>query len=278
MNDDDCVRFLQEALPRLNMRWPGFRRVRSQVCKRLQRRLRELALPDLAAYRQLLGTHSDEWDLLDSFCRISISRFYRDRRIFEDLAQEVLPVLVRPARGTDGPVRVWSAGCASGEEPYTLALLWHFRFPDQNRIPLSITATDLDPVLLTRARTACYPESSLRELPRRWRVEAFTRRNDVSCLRPEFKGSVEFLHQDLRTEAPAGPFHLVACRNLAFTYYTEPLQREVLTRIAAALTPAGFLMIGGRESLPAGQTTIALLSGKRGLYQKLSPDGGRDTS
>nr|MDA8165433.1 chemotaxis protein CheR [Desulfobacteraceae bacterium] len=115
MKDDDCVRFLQEVLPRLDLRWPGFRKVRGQVCKRLARRLIELDLPDLAGYRQLLATRPAEWEILDSLCRISISRFHRDRRCFEELAGEVLPEIVRQAQATGGPVRIWSAGCASGE-------------------------------------------------------------------------------------------------------------------------------------------------------------------
>lgn len=278
MNDNDCVRFLQEVLPRLNLRWPGCRKVRGQVCKRLQQRLRGLDLPDVGAYRQFLAAHPAEWDRLDSFCRISISRFYRDRRIFENLTREVLPVLFASTRETGAPVRIWSAGCASGEEPYTLALLWHFRFHGRAPMPPAITATDIDALLLARTRAACYPESSLRELPRGWRANGFTRRGGAWCLRPEFKNSIEFLQQDIRSEAPAGPFHLVLCRNLAFTYFAEPLQRGVLARIDTVLAPAGFLMIGGKESLPADQAAFALFRGKRSLYRKLSPGGGTDTS
>lgn len=278
MKDDDCVRFLQEVLPRLDLRWPGFRKVRGQVCKRLARRLIELDLPDLAGYRQLLATRPAEWEILDSLCRISISRFHRDRRCFEELAGEVLPEIVRQAQATGGPVRIWSAGCASGEEPYTLALLWHFRGHDRAGPALSITATDVDPVLLARARTGCYPESSLRELPGPWLAAAFSRRDASFCLRPEFTAGVEFIRQDLRDGAPAGPFHLAACRNLAFTYFAGPLQHEVLARLAAALAPGGFLMIGHTEALPAGQELFAPFRGRRGLYRQISPASGKNTS
>ena len=82
MRNEECVLFLQWALPQLNLRWKGFRRVRQQVCKRIQRRLKELELPDFNAYRFYLKTHPEEWLVLDSYCQITISRFYRDRDVF----------------------------------------------------------------------------------------------------------------------------------------------------------------------------------------------------
>lgn len=267
MRDDACVRFLQEVLPRLGLRWAGFRKVRAQVCKRLRRRIGDLGLPNLDAYRDHLAVAPAEWTLLDSFLRITISRFYRDRGIFEDLAVTVLPELHRLARRAGaGRLRAWSAGCASGEEPYSFVLLDYFRSAEKNRLPLEITATDLDSVLLDRARAACYEAGSLRELPRPWLESAFRRRGDQYCLEPRFKKDVVFLRQDIRKEAPAGPFHLVACRNLAFTYFDEPLQREVLSRIAGATAPGGFLILGGRESLPAGQRIFMMKL--RGIYRK----------
>jgi chemotaxis protein methyltransferase CheR len=269
MRDDDCIRFLQEVLPRLGMRWPGFRKVRGQVCKRLRRRLIELELPDLDAYRSFLAADAAEWARLDGFCRISITRFYRDRRLFEVLAEKVLPAVHRLAKETGSDrLRVWSAGCASGEEPYTLALLYHFHLPEQGRLPLEVVATDLDPLLLERARIACYEAGSLKELPGPWLEAAFRRQDSRYCLQPPFRTGVQFFRQDIRREAPAGPFHLVACRNLAFTYFAEPLQWEVLARLAAAMEVGGFLVLGNRETLPAGQRAFSHSQEARELFQK----------
>ncbi len=127
VKDTDCVGFLQWALPRLELRWSGFRRVRRQVCKRLARRLRVLGLDDLSAYQAVLGQDPEEWRRLDQLCRISISRFYRDREVWRRLETELLPTLARQAtaRGIRR-LRIWSAGCASGEEPYSMALMWLF--------------------------------------------------------------------------------------------------------------------------------------------------------
>ena len=115
--DADYVRFLQTCLPRLALRWAGFRKVRKPVVKRLKRRLRTLQLPDPAAYLAYLDDHPEEWEVLDGFCRIVISRFYRDQGIFETLRDTVLPTLAHAARVRQvQTLRCWSAGCAAGKK------------------------------------------------------------------------------------------------------------------------------------------------------------------
>ncbi len=98
VKDPECVRFLQWALPRLRMRWPGYRKVRRQVCKRITRRLHALGLAGLAHYREYLETTPEEWSTLDSLCRVTISRFYRDRIVFDHLFDVVLPCLTEQVR------------------------------------------------------------------------------------------------------------------------------------------------------------------------------------
>jgi chemotaxis protein methyltransferase CheR len=232
MRDADCVEFLQWALPRLDLRWDGFRKVRRQVCRRISRRLAELGLSDGAAYRAYIEGSADEWDRLDGFCRVTISRFWRDPAVFESLRDDVLPAL--------GPtVSVWSAGCASGEEPYSLVLA-----AAEAGIAVRVMATDADAALLNRARIACYPESSLRGVPPTVRAQAF----DAGCLRAAYREPVEFRRQDLRTAAPAGPFDLVLCRNIVFTYFAEHLQAEVGHRLARSLRPGGAFVVGVHEA------------------------------
>lgn len=216
MTDHDCVTFLQDTLPRLGLRWPGFRKVRRQVCKRLQRRLRELDLPDLTTYHAYLDTHPAEWVVLDSLCRISISRFYRDRAGFDRLRDAVLPMLARHALNREErTLRCWSIGCASGEEPYTIKLVWllavQFHFP---QVACHILATDADPHLLARAAAGCYSASSLRELPQEWQNAAFKPQADDYCLQSRFRQGVDFEQQDIRTATPDSIFDLILCRNM----------------------------------------------------------------
>ncbi len=252
VKDEQCVRFLQWALPQLDMKWSGFRKVRRQVCKRIDRRLRHLGLTQVDAYRDFLEAHDEEWRYLDAMCRITISRFYRDRNVYAVLAGQVLPALAKQAcdRGDD-ELRVWSAGCASGEEPYSLAIAWRLeaapRFP---AVALELFASDADPHMLERARRGIYSAGTLRELPASWRW-AFRPQDELFALEEELKSMVTWLCQDLRSEMPDGPFDLVLCRNLAFTYFAVPIQRRILAELTLRLRPGGLLVIGGHESLPA---------------------------
>ncbi|WP_455208883.1 CheR family methyltransferase [Kaarinaea lacus] len=270
MKDEDCVQFLQWALPRLHMRWPGFRKVRSQVCKRLARRLQELCLTDSEAYRDYLQSHPDEWQLLDELSRVTISRFYREKAVFQFLEQQVIPALVLQAieRG-ERRLNVLSLGSASGEEPYTLAMLWQLQF--QARYPeiaLQVIATEANPVLIQRSQQACYSYSSIRNLPEPWRLTAFDKRDDLYCLKPEYRHNVQFLQQDVREAIPAGPFDLVLCRNLAFTYFDEPLQQQILDQISHVLRDRGVLVLGIHESLPEHQFGFTVWSERLCVFLK----------
>jgi chemotaxis protein methyltransferase CheR len=266
MTDRECVAFLQAVLPQLGLRWPGFRKVHKLVCKRLARRLRELSLPGLAAYRELLDRDPSERAALDGLCRIPISRFYRDREVFGDLQEKVLPALAGAACER-GQLACWSACCASGEEPYTLAVLWRLhlreRFPE---IEPRIVATDIDAALLGRARAGCYGASSLKALPPALRTAAFRAEGKQLCIRPEFR-MVEFLEQDVRKEAPRGVFDLILCRNAVLTYFAPHLQQQVMERLATRLRPGGALVIGVHESLPEALAGFEPWPGARAIFR-----------
>jgi chemotaxis protein methyltransferase CheR len=272
MNDSQCAAFLQWALPRLGMRGEGFRKVRRQVCKRVRRRLGELGLSDLSAYRARLEQHPEEWAVLDGLTHITISRFSRDRGAFEFLEREVLPALAAGvlARGSES-VLAWSAGCAAGEEAYTLMIMWQLelahRFP---ALTIQILATDLDDTMLARARRGCFTAGSLRELPQRWRAAAFVQRERTYCLRDTFKEAVTVARHDIRSPPPDGPFDLVICRNLAFTYFDLDLQRATAARLASALRPGGALVLGSHEALPADFDTFEPWSSTERIYRRTS--------
>jgi len=276
LSDSQCIAFLQWALPKLRMRWPGFRKVRKQVWKRVVRRVKELGLKNETAYRDYLEANPSEWSVLDSFCRISISRFYRDRGVFDYLRTEILPALGMSARrnGRD-EVRCWSAGCASGEEAYTLAILWRSavgpRLPD---VSFRIVATDSDPHMLDRARQARYAMSSLKDVPAEWRAAAFSRSGDLYQLRPEYREGIDFVRQDIRTETPLGVYDLVLCRHLAFTYFEAGLQEEVLRRLLSQLAPEGFLVTGKQEQIAVRSEELDECQPRIGVYHH-SPGGKR---
>jgi chemotaxis protein methyltransferase CheR len=273
IRDPDGVQFLQWCLPRLHLRWLGFRRVRRQVYKRLNRRMHDLGLAGLDEYRAYLENHPAEWAILDTLCWISISRFYRDKGVFQYLERDIFPQLTRIALSdAEKKLRCWSAGCAAGEEPYTLAILWKHRLAAQfPTLGTQIVVTDIDPQALRRAERGCYLASSLKDLPQEWLTLAFVPTEEGLCLRAEYREVVTFLQQDLRETAPAGPFHLILCRYLVFTYFDEALQREILCRMTERLIPGGALVIGATETLPEDMSGLVLWSKRRlGIYRKLS--------
>lgn len=258
----DCVGFLQWCLQRLGLHWPGYRRVHRLVCKRLNRRKAELGLGGFAEYRSWIEAHPDEWAHIDAMCRIPISRFYRDRDVFAALGATVLSAVaalaVRQERNT---IRCWSAGCAAGEEPYTLVLAWHYQVAhDWPDIALRVIGTDADEMAISRAGMACYAASSLKELPESWRRTAFQPRSGLLCLKPELRDCVELRLQDVRTAMPDGPFGIILCRNLAFTYFAAAMQQQVLTGMLDRLVSGGFLVLGKHEALPEGAYGLTRLS------------------
>jgi len=268
MSDVDCVAFLQWALPRLDMRWRGFRKVRGQVCKRLKRRMRQLGLDEFSAYRERLEAEPQEWRVLDGLCHITISRFFRDRGVFETVRRLLLPAIARNAERDGREARCWSAGCASGEEPYTVKILWDLdiacSFPG---VPLSIVATDVDEIMLKRASQGCFEPGSLHELPPHFVTEAFDRIGDRFSVRPQHREGVRFLLQDLRSEMPSGLFDLVLCRNTAFTYFSLSLQKEVFRQILERLRPSGYLAIGKHEFLPEDLPQLVPIDGTQQIFQ-----------
>lgn len=276
MRDEDCVTFLQGVLPQMQLRWAGFRKVRGQVCKRLQRRLQDLALANLDSYRQYLVSHQAEWQILDALCRVSISRFYRDKQMFAFLEHTVLPELVRRAlaRG-DACLRVWSVGAGSGEEPYTLAILWQLQLQQQfPSVRLQIIASDADPNMLQRCQHACYDYSSVKNLPPGWREQVFALRDGKYCLQPEYQTGVQFLQHDVRDDfasvVSAGSIDLLLCRNLVFTYFDASLQQQTLERLLRVLRTGGALVLGIHEQLPQTGAGLRLWSERLRIFEKMS--------
>ena len=262
MSDRDCVAFLQWALPHLELHWPGFRKVRGQVCKRLKRRMRELDIIGFSPYRDYLADNPHEWAVVDSYCRITISRFCRDKGLFRHLGDTVLPSLAQRAAEKSRGVRCWCVGCASGEEAYSLRIVWERSVrPRAPAVALSIIGTDIDETVLQRARTGCYQRSTLRELPPDWVEQCFEVNDGHYCVKREYRSDLSFHCQDIRKTTPSGWFDIILCRNLAFTYFLPALQERVLDKITGHLRTDGNLVIGAHEQLPLGAIDFRPLPG-----------------
>ncbi|NIO56439.1 MAG: chemotaxis protein CheR [Candidatus Latescibacteria bacterium] len=241
------------------------------MCKRINRRMKELELVDYKNYQEHLSIHKEEWAVLDSMCRITISRFYRDRSVFDAISAEILPALGREVeRGGGAEIRCWSAGCGSGEEPYTLQIVWNLRIAHEMHrdTVFRVVATDPDSRLLDRAQKGKYGASAVKDLPAELLRNAFTEVGSVYAIRDAFAENIAFMKQDIREESPEGCFHLVLCRNLVFTYFEEALQVDILENMYEKIVPGGYFIVGAHEMLPRETTNLVPLSGIPCIYRK----------
>lgn len=237
-------------LDQLGYAFEGYRRVRKGVKKRIRRHMRDLGCRDVAAYRAHIT--ASPADREDCVCRmaVSISRFMRDRPLWEALRDVHLPELHRHF----GPrLHAWCAGCACGEEAYTLAMM-HGEMAAPMAGGLAIHATDLNPAVLARARAGVYPASSLRELPDDLRQRYFRPlRGGRRCrLATDLLPPIRWACHDLAWERPAQAFHLILVRNSILTYCDTPRRTRIMERVVKNLLPQGLLVIGFGEMLPAG--------------------------
>jgi chemotaxis methyl-accepting protein methylase len=259
--------FLKEACPPLDLEWRKYRRRAAR--HRVEVRMEELGLPDYAAYLERLNDDAAEAAGLAERMRITVSRFFREQERWETLRQTVLPRILQE-KGPDEPLRIWSAGCCGGEEPYTLALLWleHFRELHPGR-PVEILGADIDAASLERARLGVYEPGSVREIPKSLLQRYFRRENRLWHLDEKVKDLVRFAECDLMHSAPPQGMDLVCCRYLVFTYYRGRRRFEAARRLWQALSPKGALMIARKEDLGSAAELFEPWPGVEGIFRKV---------
>ena len=254
---NECHQFLQWALPHLGLRREGYKKVRRQVCRRIQNRIDELHLPGFVAYRAYLEDHPGEWSILDTFTRITISRFFRDFQSWQILGDEMLLILAQRAIKEQRVLRCWSAGCASGEEAYSLALVWHHWVAEKaSGQQVEIIATDIDEHMLKRAVYACYPGGSIKDIPKPLLKQSFRNKNGLYYLDRSICEMVSFLRQDIRNTLPDGPFDVIFCKNIVGMYFKQEKAVELFKKITDRLTKGGVLFIGNHEPFPINDLPV----------------------
>ena len=223
---------------------------RGALRRRIDVRMRLRGVATYAGYLRLLRADPEEAAGLGQALTVHVSRFYRNAESFRALERAVLPELVR--RGRSDPVRAWSAGTASGQEAYTLAILWARATAGRAAAPpLELLATDLDAGTLARARAGLYDPAELAEVPPRERRRWFRSEGERVRVVPALRSAVRFRRVDL-TEAVRLRFQdLVVCRNVLI-YFERDLQEALAVGFHRALRPGGFLMLGKSE-MPVGE-------------------------
>lgn len=238
---------------------------RTLVVSRLSKIVRALRLPSFDAYVDFLergGTAQDGQDFVNALTT-NLTRFYREDHHFQHLRSYVNTLMSERPRGTR--LRIWSAGCSTGQEPYTIGMDLLTAFPDLKRWDFKILATDIDTAVIAKAAGGVYPESELNGLSAE-RARPFERPGDGTIHIPTaVRELVSFKPLNLIGPWPMkGPFDAVFCRNVAI-YFDKPTQGEVFGRFSKMLAPEGFLYIGHSENLGSGGDGFRLVG--KTIYQ-----------
>ena len=262
----DFNQFLREACPFIGLQWRRFQK--KGIRRRIEHRLVELNLASFEEYSQRIKEDPQERNHLSKILTVTISRFFRDKEVFNAMETSIFPALLKE---NPTELKLWSIGCASGEEPYSLSLLWKARFEkDWPQIHFSVLATDIDESLLERANEGRYKKSSLREVPQDILGEYFRTESDAFLLDKRVGECVEFQKHDILREEPFPGMDLLFCRNLAFTYFSTEMQVEILKKVFMCLKGEGYLVIGSDESIPLTYPTLFTPAFPRQkIYQKL---------
>jgi two-component system CheB/CheR fusion protein len=243
---------------------------RSTVLRRVERRMSIHHLGTVSAYAALVRDNGPELDLLFKEMLIGVTSFFRDPATWEALRAEVLPALLK-ARPPNVPIRAWVAGCSTGEEAYTLAILLREALaaadPPITTVP-QIFATDLDLDAIVRARIGIYPASIADALTPARLAAHFTPCAGGFRVTRAIRESVVFAPHDVLLEPPFTKLDLLTCRNLLIYLSTE-LQQQVLATFHYSLRPGGFLLLGSAETVGPATTLFTSLDAKARLYRRL---------
>ncbi len=240
---------------------------RSTLMRRVTKRMHEVGIDRYAAYQDFLEVHPDEFGSLFNTILINITGFFRDTASWQYLASEVVPAILE-AKQPGLPIRIWSAGCASGEEAYSLAMVFAEAMgEDDFRARVKIYATDVDEEALGAARRAVYSALDMEAVPAGLRDKYFTSRGNAFAFRTGLRRSVIFGRHDLVQAAPISRIDLLVCRNVLM-YLNSETQSRVLARLNFGLLPDGFLFLGKAEILLSHADLFVPVDLKRRVFRK----------
>ncbi len=246
---------------------------RSSLMRRVRKRMQVVGIGDFVDYMDYLEVHPDEFGDLFNTILINVTAFWRDAESWAYLAQEIVPRIVR-AKGQNELLRVWSVGCASGEEAYTLAIILAEALGDKAfRDRVKIYATDVDEEALGQARHAGYSADDLQGIPEARRDQYFEQGSGRFAFRNDLRRSVIFGRHDLIQDAPIGRLDLLVCRN-TLMYFNAETQARILARFHFALNDDGYLFLGKAEMLLTHGALFAPVELRHRVFQK-APRPGR---
>lgn len=235
------------------------------IKRRIAARIRSLGCRTADDYLQLLKQTETEQDALIEALTIHVSQFFRNPNTFAFLEEKVLPDLIKKRRG-EGELRIWSVGCAGGEEPYSLALLCEELCGPHDQI--SILGTDVSADILKRARKGLYEPHRLSEVPQTVLTNYFMSEGVRYQLNGRIRSKVRFFRHDILQDKPFQRVNLILCRNLLI-YFSRQEQERILVSLAGALVPGGVLVLGRAETMMnLSREVFTCLNPAERIYQK----------
>src|SRR5947208_564035 len=241
---------------------------RSSLGRRVNRRMSQVGVSGYGDYLDYLEVHPEEFTALFNTVLINVTSFFRDPDAWNYLGDEVLPQLLA-AKEVNSPIRVWSAGCASGEEAYSLAMLFaEILGPDEFRDRVKVYATDVDEEQLAEARQATYPEESLSALSPERKERFFEHFAGRYVFRKDLRRTVIFGRNDLVQDSPISRVDLLLCRN-TLMYFNAETQARILSRFHFALAGGGVLFLGKAEMLLSHSNLFLPIDLKRRIFRKV---------
>jgi two-component system, chemotaxis family, CheB/CheR fusion protein len=242
---------------------------RPSLSRRFQKRMQAVRSETYGEYRRYLEEHPAEFIDLFNTILINVTAFFRDGPAWEYLRHEVIPGLVADAEGRDS-IRVWSTGCASGEEAYSLAMAFAEAMPgDSFRDRLKIYATDVDEEALAEGRHAFYPASRLDNVPDDLRERYFERIEQRYLVKPELRRAVIFGRHDVVQDPPISRIDLLTSRN-TLMYFTPDAQSRILANFHFALRSGGYLFLGKSEMMLTRSSLFTPVDLRRRIFQKVA--------
>ncbi len=238
--------------------------------RRLAARIRSVGYSDPTAYVELLEENPQEQEQLLAALSVHVSQFFRNVSVFHVLEKQILPELLESSRGNKSKLRIWSVGCANGEEPYSLALLCQKRQLKGDLI--SIVGTDLSPEALTRAKRGVFPADRVESVPGEMLADFFTNQDKWYQLVEPIRERVQFFRHDILTDQPFYRANLILCRNLLI-YFSREQQQQIMEILAAALLPGGYLVLGRAETMAlACRKFFVCVDPAERIYRRLPVD------
>ena len=239
------------------------------LSRRIQRRMMTVGVPTFGEYREYLEKHPDEFIQLFNTVLINVTGFFRDEAAWQFMSEQVVPKLLEEKRRFD-PIRAWSAGCATGEEAYTLAMVLAEALGMESfRSRVKIYATDIDENALAAARQGVYEPKQVESVPPPLLERYFDKANGNYSFNRDLRRSVIFGRHDLLQDAPISRVDILVCRN-TLMYFNAPAQARILARLHFALTDGGYLFLGRAETLLAHSATFRPVELKQRVFAKVA--------